>query len=474
MSRIREWSLGVGNFDGNNLMLRLDLTPASQLHRRLSRAAIFTTFTIYLEAVAAGVAVTESRLSLAVLFPIGLVLAFQVVCVWRPVRKLVRGHLTRAYLTFYALAAVFIALLWLGSGGGEDRVVAVALGAIVVLLPSWPTVACIREVRAISRLMRSVADPEVLLTCLSFDPFKAAAARIRSFGGGRLAWVTAGLSAISAFAVVFIALALILQGLGLKPASPIGMISAAVASWTFYSVVRYTKPSASALRTHDARTPVLILREFRDDKAAFRGDRLRKLTGAASFELLLGKELDRFGPTISVGRPGELVPPLGASRDYLTGSDWRTAVATLINEAGLVVFVLGHTENLIWEFRATISLVGMRNILIIIPPLSDHEVSHRWAQFLQNISDIDGIGLPRDLPAEHPVVAFFFAGDDAVMMLGRRRDPYDYRLAVRLFRCLVRKHQQSGAHIENAIRKLMPIASATETNERAGGREGVR
>ena len=50
-----------------------------------------------------------------------------------------------------------------------------------------------------------------------------------------------------------------------------------------------------------------------------------------SFEHFFTRELDRIGPTISVGRPGERLAPLGASRDYLDSPDWKSAVGTPIS-----------------------------------------------------------------------------------------------------------------------------------------------
>ena len=80
--------------------------------------------------------------------------------------------------------------------------------------------------------------------------------------------------------------------------------------------------------------------------------------GAPTFEHFVAAELNRIGPVVAIGRPGEGLQPLGASRDYLADPDWRRAVGMTIADAALVVFILGDSESLLWEFRTTIQMRG--------------------------------------------------------------------------------------------------------------------
>lgn len=86
-----------------------------------------------------------------------------------------------------------------------------------------------------------------------------------------------------------------------------------------------------------------------------------------TFEHFVASEFNRLGPVVAIGRPGERLQPLGASRDYVDDPEWHRAVRTAIVEAALVVFVLGDSDSLLWEFRTTVETRGKRRALIIVP-----------------------------------------------------------------------------------------------------------
>jgi hypothetical protein len=441
----------------------LDLGPAIALQKRLSSGAFFTGLTIYLEAVVLLVLLTETAFSLPFLVPIGLVLGAQIVLVREPVRLLVRDRLVANYIAFLCLGLVFIALTALGSRGGEPRAGAAALlSALVVGATAWPAIATIRAARACRGQLRGVANPAALLACLSFAIPAAISRRVRAFGGDRKRSAAPFVVAIVVGASCLLALALLQQALGLELGALIGQAAGLAALWVFYRTMRYAKPRASELRARDTRPPVLILREFGDDGLA-----TARFTPGRSFEHFFTAELDRIGPTISVGRPGERLAPLGASRDYLDSADWKRVVGTMIEDAAVITFLLGDSENLLWEFRRTIETRGRTRVLVIVPPVSNQaEVRRRWAHFVHATADIVGPGLPGDLP-EARVLAFAFAGEDIVLFVtgGKRRSPrswfskvpIDYRLALRLFGCLLPAQPASAAEVEAFVRGNFPL-----------------
>jgi hypothetical protein len=179
-------------------------------------------------------------------------------------------------------------------------------------------------------------------------------------------------------------------------------------------------------------------------------------------------ELTRIGPVVAIGRPGERLQPLGASRDYLAASDWQTAVTTTIGDAALVVFVLGDSENLLWEFRKTIETHGKKRTLIVVPPLADRDaLARRWSGFVLASADLLGEGLPGQLPARS-VLALAFAGEDAVMIVSDERprsrailvrSRSDYRLVFRLFGRLLREDIKSSGELKAFLTKTMPIVT---------------
>jgi hypothetical protein len=446
------------------MTVKLDLAPAIVLQTRISRAALFTGLMIYFEGVVALVLLTEEALSLPSLVPVVVVMGAQFVVVRRPAQLLVRDRLVASYRACLLLALGFIAFVGLGSRSGQ-RVPAAILGALVIAAAAWPAVAAMRAARSHRVALRTVTNPAVLLACLSFDLHTRIAARLRSFGGDRTRWAAPFLVAFLAFAASFASLALLHSALGLSLGAIVGQASGLIAIWAFYRAMRHAKLRASALRAHDTRPPVVILREFNDDTLM-----TQRLNPGRSFEHFFTAELDRIGPTISVGRPGERLAPLGASREYLADPDWKRAVGTMIEDAAVVSFLLGDSENLLWEFRRAVATRGKERTLVIVPPLPDRaEVRRRWTRFVHAAGDIIGPGLPPDLPDER-VLAFFFAHDDIVMFVGRRlgrsrswspKAAADYRLALRLFGCLLRERPTSARDVESFMREHFPLVAAS-------------
>jgi hypothetical protein len=444
----------------------LDLTPAIELKKRLTSGAFCSGLMIYLEGIAAFVLLTERALHPPFLVPIAAVLGAHVLLIRKPARLLVRGRLPQSYAASLLLALLFITIVAAGSRAGEQRQSGALLASVVVVGTAWPVVSAIRSARAVGAQLHS-ADPSVLTACLSFDVRTAIATRVRSFGGGRTRWAAPFFAAFAASVGTLIALGLLQQALGLRLGALIGQAAGLAGLWTFYRAMRHAKLRASELRARDARKPVLILREFADDAlGAARFDQGR------SFEHFFTAELDRIGPTISVGRPGERLAPLGASRDYLDGADWKHAVGTMIEQSALAVFVLGASENLLWEFRQTIAAGGRQRTLVIVPPLPDRdELQRRWRRFVEATGDIIGSALPSELPGVR-VLAFFFAGDDVVMFVARNKGrsqpwfakaPGDYRLALRLFEWLRRQRAASGREVDRlvpAVLKARPTYEA--------------
>ena len=448
------------------MTVTLDLGPAIALQKRLSSGAFFTSLTIYLEAVVVLVLLTETALSPPFLVPMGVVLASQAILVREPVRLLVRGRLAANYAAFLLFGLVFIALTALGSRRGDPPAAAALLAALVVGATAWPAIAAIRAARSWRATLRAVADPAVLLACLSFHVPSAIASRVRAFGGDRTRWATPFAVGIATGVACLIVLALLQRAIGLQLGAVIGQAAGLAGMWAFYRAMRHTKPRASELRAKDTRPPVLLLREFGDDALG-----TARLNPGRSFEHFFTRELDRIGPTISVGRPGERLAPLGASRDYLDSPDWKSAVGTLIEDAAVIAFLLGDSESLLWEFRRTIETRGRARTLVIVPPLPDRgEVQRRWTHFVQATASVIGPGLPPDLPKER-VLVFAFAGEDAVLFVGGResrrirswlsKGPVDYRLALRLFACLLAAQPASARDVETFMRANLPVVHAS-------------
>ncbi|MEU3708592.1 transferase [Streptomyces catenulae] len=117
-------------------------------------------------------------------------------------------------------------------------------------------------------------------------------------------------------------------------------------------ILRHARPravrgAAGALRA-DGRRPVLYLRSFADDADAAEVDD-GAFVNLHSREEQLAGALGAVGPVITVGRPGEPLPRLGAARFYLPLDDWRPAILQLMELSRLIVLRLGPGDGLWWE-----------------------------------------------------------------------------------------------------------------------------
>jgi hypothetical protein len=158
---------------------------------------------------------------------------------------------------------------------------------------------------------------------------------------------------------------------------------------------RLAAPTAEELAANDPRPPILLLRSFRDDRPWCVGTRYHRGAGPpgyyhpedledVTFEEALVKVLAEFGPVVAIGRPGERVPPVGASREWVSHDQWRARVGELLGKCHRVVMVLGEVkgeDGLAWEARQLFSLDNPEKIIIVVPPIREHEIRKRWERF---------------------------------------------------------------------------------------------
>lgn len=142
--------------------------------------------------------------------------------------------------------------------------------------------------------------------------------------------------------------------------------------------------SAAELLAHDSRAPVVYLRSFKDDSVASQGSMsmspfsgglipsmfmwiLDLAGGVMTEEEQLAKALQDVGPFVAVGKPGEKLPVLGASRIYLQDSEWQVKVRDLMLRAKLLVLRAGKTDGLWWEVQTAARIVKPEKILFLLP-----------------------------------------------------------------------------------------------------------
>jgi hypothetical protein len=152
---------------------------------------------------------------------------------------------------------------------------------------------------------------------------------------------------------------------------------------------------ALSVLAHDNRQPVLYLRSFLDDSAAATVPH-QEITswfgGADTEEEQLAQVLGQIGPVVAIGRPGELLPELGASRLYVGDDEWQAVVSRLMAVSRLVVLRAKRTRGLFWEAEHAASRLRPEQILFLVPRDLD------YAAFRASTDH----WFPRGLPAEAP------------------------------------------------------------------------
>jgi hypothetical protein len=161
------------------------------------------------------------------------------------------------------------------------------------------------------------------------------------------------------------------------------------AAYYFHSSAkRMAAVSLNEAMKRDMRQPILLLRSFQDDLTPI----ARKLpftnfqptffyAHAWTLEEVVEKTLRNYGPIIAIGKPGEKLPPAGASREYVANEEWQDRVKDFISEALLVVVIAGKSSGLDWEYQQLALLSFWKKLVILFPPVDERELQERWSHF---------------------------------------------------------------------------------------------
>jgi TM2 domain-containing membrane protein YozV len=232
----------------------------------------------------------------------------------------------------------WIALIALGAAN------ALALG-LVLLLAGLRELSLLRSAQARRGAMARMAGANLMLLCLAV----AAGQDLGAFSDEVYSEWT-----ILAMLVVFV-------------------LAARLSITLFRSGWKYEARTAEQALASDPRPPVLYLRSFGiDDQILVTsrglGSRLAGLltyTASVSPEQEMAFILERVGPVVAIGKPGERLPQLGAARVYVADDQWRAVVGKLMSDAALVVIRAGDTENLWWEVQETMTRCPRQRIVIV-------------------------------------------------------------------------------------------------------------
>jgi hypothetical protein len=166
-------------------------------------------------------------------------------------------------------------------------------------------------------------------------------------------------------------------------------------------------PSHAVMKAH--RPPIFYLRSFAFDQTASAAPKwLQRLltvgSGAAAAstpEMNLVRQLRRYAPVLAIGRPGEVHPPPGAMRFYVTDARWEATVKSIVPCCDLVVWVSGNTRGLGWEIEQLIKSLPPQRLLlwphVHINKLKRQQRDAEWLRFVDSHCDVFPKPLPRDV-----------------------------------------------------------------------------
>ena len=67
---------------------------------------------------------------------------------------------------------------------------------------------------------------------------------------------------------------------------------------------------------------------------------------------------------VSVGRPGEVLPNLGAIKLYLEGAEWKQKISELISKASMIIVKPSNTAGLHWELEHIIQSDNLNKMVL--------------------------------------------------------------------------------------------------------------
>ena len=137
--------------------------------------------------------------------------------------------------------------------------------------------------------------------------------------------------------------------------------------WVLLRGRRLLAQSAADVLDADGRPFILYLRGFGDDALAPGARSTSSIFGEWNHERTLLPVLERVGPVIAVGRPGERLPELGGGRLYIRDDRWRAVVTTLLANCAAAVVQVGSTEGIRWEAREARRVVHPERLLYVLP-----------------------------------------------------------------------------------------------------------
>jgi hypothetical protein len=187
--------------------------------------------------------------------------------------------------------------------------------------------------------------------------------------------------------------------------------------------------------------PVLLLRSFTDDVAGIPSSMLipRLVRRRKRLEEMIGQQLTTAGPFVAIGKPGERLPQLGASRLYVGDSEWQAVVESYIARSDLIIVIAGKTHWVQWELANVLRQDRIAGLLIVFPPITEADRNERWQNLKPAFCDTSWSAAMERVDIASALALFIAADRGIVVVKSRKANESDYETALRVATYLMRQ-----------------------------------
>lgn len=129
---------------------------------------------------------------------------------------------------------------------------------------------------------------------------------------------------------------------------------------------------------------------------------------ADTVEELLAIGVEKSGPLVAIGQPGETVATSGAHRMYVPDDAWQSVVREYLAKSAGVILQPASTDGVVWEIRRTFESVPRSKVLLSLVNYQNRP--QEYERFWLLLREEFGIELPRDVPfLRQPSFVYFDA-----------------------------------------------------------------
>jgi hypothetical protein len=208
----------------------------------------------------------------------------------------------------------------------------------------------------------------------------------------------------------------------------LGLILLGTGIYCFRLHRRTLAASAKDLVANDDRQPVLYLRAFAAEDVFGKQQQLPAIAGRpVTFdEFLTAAIRERVGPLVGLGNPEDLLPTLGAARDYVSDEQWFDVFRDWAGRARCILVLPSAGSGLNAELSYLCGNQLLQKTLVLLPPPqfggTDERAQDVWLRFVSVLGQ-HGVDVGHIEPEPGQVVAF--GEDGKPYLVGCRLDEPD-------------------------------------------------